>query len=443
MVAHRKLRNNFFTLHANNYYDDDINQDYGRGVGGDDEYWSDEYGEDNGDQVIEPRAYNVYFEGGYSPEQQQESQPSWEKCADGKTWVLLPPSYVSKPTAVVHWVGGTFFGSSPKLWYKSLLEGIVKATQCAVVATAIPVALFRNPLQHVSLTKQLQRQFENAVLDVLEDEYGDFLSSNEVPIVGMGHSLGARLLMVSSTLGGGSNNRRGIPDYKSYVLMSFTNYGASVSVPGVEQLLAERRSLDDKQDDLFDNNQGRRGRNAFRRRGRRNDDWLDYDDDDYDDDRYVLEESIRNQATRFKDALTPRSEELEFYPTPDQLWKAITTYDRYTIPQTLLIQFEDDPVDQSARLASSLVNSSSVYFARLKGNHLTPVSAESQQQRQGRDYYYDEDDEDDGWLRMLPSKASQLLWKAIQGKSAREKSASNMRDLRQSIVRYLMDVATK
>ena len=430
----------------------DLNDGMDGGNGQDNDYDPDDDYYDYDDDVnspLEPGPYNVYFED--DDLDPTAALPSWEQCPDGSTWVLLPPSYISKPTAVLHFVGGTFFGSSPKLWYRKLLEGIVTTTPCTIVATSIPVTLFKNPLQHVTLSRRLQRSFENAYLDVLQDEYGDL---SDVPVVGMGHSLGARLLMVAATLGQ-SGNSDIVPNYQSYILMSFTNYGASVSVPGVEQLLSQRNSLDDEEERWGrsggrrrrrqkEQEQRRRQQEAYERRGRQRRSRrspYDDDDDEFDwgeDDWQELEETVRTQATKVRNALTPKSEELEFFPSPDQLWKAISVYKRYEIPKTLLVQFEDDVVDQGSRLANSLKNVSDVKFARLKGYHLTPVSTDSENERIGSA----NGDREDSWLQ-LPGKASRMLWKVVQGRSSRKKSATTMRDLRQSIVRYIMDEATK
>jgi hypothetical protein len=373
-----------------------------------DDYWDQADPQENpsadSSAATGPGVYNVYFEGNaYGKE---EVQVDWELADDGNTWVCLPPAYVSRPTAIIHFCGGTFFGSSPKLWYKTLLEGVVRATQCTIVATPIPVTLLKNPLQHVQLSRKLQRQFQMAVVDILEDEYGDL---GDVPIVGMGHSLGARLMTVLATLSQPKNSA--VPPYASYVLMSFTNYGASASIPGVQSLLKERRKIDD--------NGGRR---------RSYDDWEDEDDDEWEELYRELQETISD----VKDALTPRSEDLEFVPSPDQLWTALLEDKRYSVPQTLLVQFDQDDVDQSPRLAEALIktNSSNIKFARLHGNHLTPVNVDDDDNGKGGG----------GWLQ-LPTQASKAAWKLIRGsgKSVKQDSES-LRDLRQSIARYISDV---
>ena len=360
--------------------------------------------DDTVEQSLRSGAYNVYFES--NPYEKEEIHVDWELADDGSTWVCLPPSYVSRPTAVIHFCGGTFFGSAPKLWYKNLLEGVVRTTQCAIVATPIPVTLFKNPLQHVQLSRKLQRQFQMAFVDILEDEYGNI---EDLPIVGMGHSLGARLMTVLATLSQPKNSA--VLSYASYILISFTNYGASASIPGIQSLLQERRKLD-------------------RTTGRKNSytNWQVGDDNEWDELMGEFQETISD----VKDALTPRSEDLEFVPSPDQLWKALLDDKRYTIPKTLLVQFDQDDVDQCPRLAEILLkmNATDIKYARLKGNHLTPVNVN------------DMDGQGGGWLQ-LPTRASKAVWKLIRGsgKSAQEE-AETMRDLRQSITRYMTDVVT-
>ena len=358
--------------------------------------------------------YNVYFEG----TQYEEPPLDWEPCDDG-TLVLLPPTYVSTPRCIVHFVGGTFFGSSPKLWYRALLEGLVQATQCCVVATPIPVSLLKNPLHHVRISCKLQRKFQNAYRSVIRDEYGSSLDG--VPIVGLGHSLGARLLTVLATLDDNNNNyneKSSVPPYRSYILMSFTNYGSAASIPGIQSLLNQSKRLEhEKQSSTPE------PKDYAKRRQR-----YVYNDEDEEWDELMdeFQMAFQQQAARVKTALTPRSKELEFYPSPAQLWKALKDDGRYTIPQTLIVQFENDAIDQSPRLTDCLLESTDIKYARLKGTHLTPISASSQ--------------EGGGttWLD-LPSKASKALWKLVRGKQTLNTS-DELRDLRQSIARYITDV---
>jgi hypothetical protein len=440
-----------------------------------------------------------------------QDHPRHGGASSSTTYILLPPSHVEKPTAVIHLCGATWFGSAPHVWYNSLCQALVRQTSCAVIATSIPITLWRNPLQHKQLAMQLQRNFIQAWQDVILDEYyyDVFPQMNDddeqvlPPVIGLGHSLGARLLVILATLSSpgaardstftntapSSNRRQKFmmqqqlpPPYQSLILMSFTNYGASVGIPGIQALWQQSRKLEQRQldhdtDETPNRRQASRGRrpptsSARRRRQQQQQqrDEFDYDDDDefneFDNEEEDEEDLdwrnvwkdvmnvVGEQATRVQSLLTPRSDDLEVYPTPDQLWKALTKGDRYNIPQTLLIQFDDDPIDQSSKLAhillasntrnnntttatetesSSSVSSSTtttngdIKFCRLRGSHLTPIFGSSFSH----------------WLKprsnKWPSRATKALWKLLQGKPAVDADVSLM-ELRQSVARYILDV---
>ena len=435
---------------TDNYYDEE--EDVGAAGNNDDEDDENEMGgRDRGGY------YQVSFNEDVDP---SETEIDWEVCTassssdagDGnpQALVLLPPAAVERPTAILHFVGGTFFGSNPKLWYRSLLESIVRSTSAAIVVTPIPVTLFKNPLQHVRLSQKLQASFQNAWFTVLEDEYGaDVLQ--DIPLCGLGHSLGARLLTVLTTLNRNTpmkpeRRRRGpsassIPPYKSMCLISFTNYGANVGIPGVATLRKQS-----KKREQFNNK-----RNKNSRRSSRGNSYYDRfdDDEDYDPDEdwselvEDLQETVNEQANRIQTALTPNSKDLEFVPSPDRLWKAIREDARFNVNTTLVVQFDDDPIDQSSQLAQALhaTNSSDVRFARLRGNHLTPVSVTD-----------DSPDENDKGARRRRRQSPQsgaagrfgaVIEKTIKGNSKTRRDKISMRDLRLSIISYITDVVTK
>jgi hypothetical protein len=430
----------------NNYYDDDedvvLNSD-------DDE-------DDNGSGRGRGGYYRVSFNEEVDP---SETEIDWEVCtssSDGKTQalVLLPPAAVERPTAIIHFVGGTFFGSNPKLWYRSLLESIVRSTSAAIVVTPIPVTLFKNPLQHVRLSQKLQTSFKHAWFTVLEDEYGSDILQ-DIPLCGLGHSLGARLLTVMTTLNQNvplESDRRGrtetasIPPYKSMCLISFTNYGAKVGIPGVAALRKQSKKREQT------NNKRSGGRKSNNRNS-----YYDRYDDNYDPDEEwaelveELQETVSEQANRIQTALTPNAKDLEFVPSPDRLWKAMKEDGRYNVNTTLVVQFDDDPIDQSSQLAQALhgTNSSDVRFARLRGNHLTPVSVTD-----------DNHDDDNGngnnetggdrssaqrRLRRQTSagKLGSVIEQIIKGNNKNRRDKIAMRDLRSSIISYITDVVTK
>ena len=442
----------------------------------------------------------------------------WESCDCGKAGtahVLLPPN-TALPSCIVHFVGGTLFGSEPTFWYKALLEDLVIHTKAAVVATSIPVNLpflteqSRNnknngaasPLDHIALISKIQRQFHTAYKTILEDEYGnlstddstfkdDTMALDALPVIGMGHSLGARLLVVQSTLPRpvssptrrrrSSTTRKGAPNYKSYILLSFTNYGAAIGIPGVRQLLQASFALEtetslqspaeERPRSETRPRQTSRKRSKRRRRGD-NDDWWDDDEEEEDDEDLSevwqdLQGIWQEQTLKLRKSLTPSSSELELYPTPDQLWKALIEDKRYgfrnhgkqqdaegkptPIQETLIVQFDNDRIDQSAKLAVAISSDSSVdkkgdealdrhviKFARLRGTHVTPiaVSRTKDDRRGGRD--------DASWLERVNASAGPLVMKLLtQQPDQTRSSEESLLELRQTITRFITEIVTK
>lgn len=386
-------------------------------------------------------------------QQQAPSQPNdflenevlnWEKYItdSGTAWILLPPLSVTKPTCILHFVGGTFMGSAPHIWYRTLLQDLVRHTSCAIVATSIPVTIARSPLNHVRLSTQLLDQFRIVYQDVMIDEYGrDALQS--VPICGMGHSLGARLLAVSTTLTLGqiqpSRKSQASLSYKSMILISFTNYGAAAGIPGVATLFRKSRNIE---------RQAQQRKTT--KRTRSDSKWWDDEDEDeengynFDDENTwsslwdEVSDVVQLGATSIQNALTPPSESLEFHPTPEQLWTAVQTNGRYSIPHTLLVQFDDDEIDQSARFATAILNCSDVKFARLRGTHLTPIARSDPPNTDKRTRK-----DEVSFMQQMNTQAERILAKALQGRHESKRNALSFLELRQSIARYIIEIVTK
>lgn len=259
--------------------------------------------------------------------------------------------------------------------------------------------------------------------------------------------MGARLLVVLTTLSENQVRYPTIPPYKSFILLSFTNYGAAAGIPGISTLLKESK----KQERITQVKQ-ERGRRRQARRRSRSDWWLqdeeedgqgdredrnDDDEEDWDQLLGDLQNLVQQQTSRVREVLTPNSKDLEFLPSPDQLWKAVQDDGRYKVPKTLLVQFDDDTIDQSSKLAQTLhdTRSSCVHFARIRGEHLTPVSV--MERRQG------EDDNGEGSWLSISTRTSRAIWKSIQGRTKSSRQESSMRELRQTLCSYILDVVTK
>ena len=121
-------------------------------------------------------------------------------------------------------------------------------------------------------------------------------------------------------------------------------------------------------------------------------------DDYYEDDDGTIKEDLEEifglALASVKSRLTPRDlqgENLEFQPTPDELWSSLNSgmYGE-RIENTLVVQFDRDRICQGSRLARALsdgaaagsdeeektrASNGSVKYARLEGVHLTPASS--------------------------------------------------------------------
>jgi len=414
--------------------------------------------------------------------------PSTPKCeweTYRSTSIVFPPQLLldesknkdipSRPNAIIHFIGGTFFGSYPRKFYGSLLEDIAIKCNAVVVATPIPLVLpgkglvnkvekwmfdeggidddedysrrkrgetraTNNPLDHLSLAESIQRNFNDVYRDVVLDEYCTYMNATEVedfmkdvPIVGIGHSLGARIQAISCShpsisqrcLSMGKGNRLIRSGRDGMVYLGFANWGASSSIPGVETLdrtvkkrkrgqqreEQQRRRGAGRRDDVSDDRRRPQSssRSRQRRRAKEN---IDDRRRRYRYDRYEAEDldlvdvfgdvvqNVVKGAKQIGEALTPETEDLEFTPTPNELWDNISDPDgcyRQSSRSNLIVQFDDDPIDQGSRLARTLLtaydeveeesNSTKVKgdeddshlphdvkFARLPGGHLTPVT---------------------------------------------------------------------
>jgi len=305
-----------------------------------------------------------------------------------------------------------------------------------------------SPFDHWEQVRIIRRNFNQSIRQVLYDEYQDRELVDSIPIIGIGHSLGGRLQILlhshlepsqdedsiidetkkSKKIKRRRSNRR---DVIGNVLISFNNYNAPRSVPLLEEakgLWKTSRGLSER---LFQLIMG-------------GDDFNDYDDDDFEDyleskrrrqrpPRRTSKRSRTKQSSRYDDMYEDEKNDndifkglqemtsndlFEFDPSPEKLWDIIgrsnfspcksvngmnhdnekdsvsnekeeETLFSYTVPQNLLVQFDDDELDQCSELARRLVKASTVEsssnsvndlkldlkFARLKGNHLTPCTS--------------------------------------------------------------------
>jgi len=365
----------------------------------------------------------------------------WETHKQISHIYLPPPStnVTSTPKTIVHFIGGTLFGSYPIQFYSALLEKIAERSNSIIVATSIPVNFQSNPLNHDRLCFIIARSFRDAYRNVICNEFGT-KDSNNMNIIGLGHSLGSRLHCILSSK---SSLIKIAYPRAGNVLIAFNNYNAITSVPGVkslEQNVRESQMQDQERkrkeriekERRQDINGKRSGMNFFQEdddydntrmenRKTRENNWKRSDNSDYDryyyDEDYdidfedivtVVRDRIEDKLSSIRDILTPdfTKGSFEFRPTPEELWSQIQEGEyRRNVASSLLVQFDGDRIDQSARLARSILASSAsctknigekcdndsddgiatekddaaiseidIKFARLRGTHLTPVS---------------------------------------------------------------------
>ena len=367
------------------------------------------------------------------------SRPQWESCESCNAKVLLP---TKEPTAILHFIGGTGFGALPQLTYGTFLEHLSQMGSFIVVSTPplSSIGELSTPLNHNRIAYEVSRSFRVAYRTIIEDEYSMELAQ-ALPIIGIGHSMGSRIHCVINAQ---SKLRRiGFPR-EGNVLISFNNYYAARSIPFLYEvgMLSRnvlkslftggewlREELDKQLAEVVTLNEQeatRRSRTSRNKQTKVNDYFYDDDNDLFDDEfdfRRQPQElaSIRERTdrgmewfssqlvTQLKEMETNNNPMFEFQPSPEELIKMVES-GNYGVPNTLLVQFDRDDIDQSALLARALLkqqtpqnnsrkvgdednsdtkgtNSNSarpfndgeskndldVKFAFLKGTHLTPI----------------------------------------------------------------------
>ncbi len=138
---------------------------------------------------------------------------NWQEISG--SWVLIP----RQPIAVIHFLGGAFVGTAPKLTYGWLLENLAKEGY-AIIATP-----FELGLDHSAIARSVLNRFE-IIRERLQ--INNVLGQDYLPIYGVGHSLGCKLHLLIGSLF--ETERAG------NVLMSYNNYPIRQAIPLVESL---------------------------------------------------------------------------------------------------------------------------------------------------------------------------------------------------------------
>lgn len=120
---------------------------------------------------------------------------------------------LGKPEGIVHFVGGAFFGIAPQITYRNLLECLAERG-FLVIATPYRVRFDRSIAANSSLAI-----FDGAYSQLVAQD----VSLAQLPVFGIGHSLGSFLLLLMSSEN--TVRRSGL------ILLSFNNKSAEKVKP--------------------------------------------------------------------------------------------------------------------------------------------------------------------------------------------------------------------
>jgi len=276
--------------------------------------------------------------------------------------VLLPPD--GEPVrALVHFVGGVLVGLVPRVAYGPLLEGLADAGY-AIVATPDQQLV---GFDHAVAAEGAALRFARAAR-ALEIDHG--LRLVEMPVFGLGHSLGAKVLLL---IGADAELRRvmGAPHFAN-ALVSYNNFSARRSIPYFAPLrqlasaaIASTSGAAERAVELF----------AL----------LGTATDDMATGTGIAEPLRRSvqQLGRLTGelgaVLTGTALPDEFAPSPAETLAAVRT--KYAVESNLVVRFIADTIDESELLATELRArftdadtgiGGRLAYRRLRGTHVTP-----------------------------------------------------------------------
>ncbi len=225
----------------------------------------------------------------------------------------------TEATCVCHFIGGAFVGASPQLTYRVFLEKLARQSSCVVVATPYELSF-----DHLRVVDDCQFKFDRAFakLDA---------GLQTLPVVSVGHSMGAHMHALI--------NSRYELNREALVLISYNNKPATaavplfaeVFVPGLSAIspVLQPLAVSPLRESLRDVDMNVRS---------------------------FAPEAVKEFMT-VVDQLEPLLLDVsngrkEFQPTPEEAKELIKKY--YSGPNTLLIKFRDDTIDETAILASVL-----------------------------------------------------------------------------------------
>ena len=149
-----------------------------------------------------------------TPETSKAVFGNWEELHGN--YLLRPSASQGPPRALLHFLGGALVGAAPQVTYRYMLERLADQGYLVV---ATPYAL---SFDHLATCDAVIERFER-IAPMLARQYG------AVPVVGVGHSCGALLQLLITSL---------FPDTPraANALMSFNNKPVTEAVPFFEEV---------------------------------------------------------------------------------------------------------------------------------------------------------------------------------------------------------------
>ncbi|CAL9247905.1 unnamed protein product [Arabidopsis halleri] len=275
--------------------------------------------------------------------------------------VIPPPPRFKKPRAIVKFLGGAFVGAVPELTYSYLKELLAKEGYLIV---SVP---YNVTFDHEQAAKQVYERF-NSCLDKIVSS--GIPTANlkpedlaDLPLFSVGHSNGALLQVLT-----GSYFAEKIP--KVNAIISFNNKSATEAVPYFEQLgpLLQQMLPIVEASPVYE-----MARNA-------SGDVLKLLLDTAGTTILNNDQEALKSFTKLVDQLPSVFGEVgqgvsEFRPSPLENRNCFKC--SYSVPHTLLVQFNSDAIDETDLLEETLrprIESigGTLEKVRLNGNHLTP-----------------------------------------------------------------------
>lgn len=232
--------------------------------------------------------------------------------------------------ATVLFIGGLGAGINPPTFYGNLLQRISKTERLVIVCARLsPIP----STDHLSLSQTAIQSLFLAVSSLSS-------SIQDLPVIGMGHSLGSKLLLLASL---DSKIRAALP-LKACIFLSFNNSRLRQALP--------IDSASGFVDSLVD------GLNNFNLPGVVGD---------------TAKKSIDSVLRTVQGTLSAQQ---EFTPSPEATLAMIGA--RYAVHHNLVVSFQDDDIDDGPDLIKILkarFGKSGIVMERsLVGTHLTPVA---------------------------------------------------------------------